>query len=277
MINRLSIKSLMKNLMLPTMLIGSMSCTPPRLSTDAPTLNICDAAKRAEGSRVRVSGTLVALRRTVEHGSFAEWDIELHTFEMNCNGAGKVVVLGKFESGDEEDKLLYTKLSAEVIVEGTIERIRQERIVYLEDVIVNSIDPWGARHKKRVKQDCSSEPSDTDAIEAVRKDERKRMAINHAQTRKNPKGEGILVNTWVDKYRRGREEWTRNRYFWIVLDRKVYRICPEDDRSIPAAVQKRIGLFHDSKIGSPSMMEQLGINPKETERGTEEANPFPAC
>ena len=91
-----------------------------------------------------------------------------------------------------------------------------------------------AWYQRQVGQDCPPGPYDEEAIEAVRRAHqgdkrqfvygpsdpynRRASVLRSLKTRRNPKGEGVLVTFWEDANRQGSADYSRKRSVWLFLD-----------------------------------------------------------
>ena len=158
---------------------------------------------------------------------------------------------------------------------------------------------WDAWYKRQAAMDCVSIPYDEAAINAVRRvhsgdrsqkvhgasDIYKRRApgLLNLKTRRNVRGEGVIVTAWKDDDLGGSTNYSRHRSAWLVLDGTVYplNVTSAGDIGIlfdvmPPTAQKRSGLVHTFAPGK-TMLDQLGIENDTFERRVSGGNPFPTC
>ena len=112
---------------------------------------------------------------------------------------------------------------------------------------------------------------------------RRATTLENLKTRKNPRGEGVIVTAWKDANRGGSADYSRRRSAWLVLGLVVYPINVTAAMDIgllfdglPAPIQKQSGLALSYARGN-TMMDQLGIEEDTLERRFIGGNPFPPC
>ena len=157
-------------------------------------------------------------------------------------------------------------------------------------------DAW---YQRQAQQDCPLGPYDQSALEAVRRAfrgerskyvhgqrdpyNRRASQLDNLKTRRNPKGEGVIVTAWEDNNRSGSTDYSRKRMAWLVLRSKVYAINAAAANvlgllydGMPQPIQKRAGLVHTDERGR-TMMDQLGFEENTFERRFSGGDPFPTC
>ena len=108
--------------------IGCIACfgesSPDQLPKEVVTLGNCEAAKKAADDRIRVAGNF---------GGFVyETNSKLITLESEvlCNERGAGLAFTTLSNNIERKKLYSTKPGTEVIIEGTVVKVKQGRSVY---------------------------------------------------------------------------------------------------------------------------------------------------
>lgn len=158
-----------------------------------------------------------------------------------------------------------------------------ERVVEFSDSphdrrLKQELDQW---YERQVSQDCVDHEQDQAAIEAVKrafkgvksqfvygpKDpyNRREKEFPTLRTRPNPKGEGIVVWGCKDHNEAWSADYRRERFVWLVLDKKVYPLHSNASGAIgrlfdglPKPVQKRAGLVHTYERGK-TILDQLSF------------------
>lgn len=121
------------------------ACAPARPAAVAgPTLDVCEAALEPIGSRIVVRGELITPGRSF---TLATSGPQL------CNSHGAGLVFVDFFDDSERKRVYYSKPRPKrtpgvgdfVTVEGTIEKITEQRFSYLRDAVVRSVEPERGR------------------------------------------------------------------------------------------------------------------------------------
>ena len=100
------------------------------LPPGAPTLTVCEAASKSVGARVRVAGAFDGF------GYGYESLLVVLKSDERCNDQGGGRVFATLRDKTERAELWTTHPGTQVIIEGTIDKVKEGRFVYLSDVIV---------------------------------------------------------------------------------------------------------------------------------------------
>ena len=135
--NRVLVAKSMLLLIIITLPLSSLACSggekASSLPSDAPTLSICEAAKEDIGSRIRVKGKFYAF----DYGQGMTVVIDGGGL---CNESGAGSVFATFLNENEKEKLSSALKGTKVVVEGTIDKIEEDRFVHLSDTLVSEED-----------------------------------------------------------------------------------------------------------------------------------------
>ena len=113
--------------------IGCFACSPPPpdpLPEEVATLSVCEAGKKSSGTRIRVSGNF--------EGFGYDTNSKIVSLGSNdlCNEKGAGLVFATLSNDAERKKLFTTRPGTQVLVEGTVDQVKEGRFIYLSRVIV---------------------------------------------------------------------------------------------------------------------------------------------
>lgn len=159
------------------------------------------------------------------------------------------------------------------------------------------LDSW---YKEQSKQDCENVKGAGPSVDIVKRafagDKKvsvfgpkdpynRRATVQSLRWKNNPRGEGDIVIGWNDSNPRDSADYVRERFIWLVLDKKLYPLNVSASGSmgklfdgLPQSIQKRAQLVHTYEKGK-TILDQLGIEDKSFKRfpmGTG-GTPFPNC